>query len=196
MYDSFVFCNRFLTKKRAICRVAIWDPNRYPTLPPMWPFLGRIALAAARTGCIRRAPTSPINTSSPRLRTRPASEVICQNRAHPASPPRNLAAPESSIVWPPLCCWRAAVAQRACNALPTCTAAARAACGDCEARDLGRELRPRDYMQRTWRLSAPLPANSCRPRPSAPHHARVHTAGHRRVSPAQTTTPAHQRFPL
>ena len=104
--------------------------------------------------------------------------------------------PESSIVWPPLCCWRAAVAQRACNALPTCTAAARAACGDCEARDLGRELRPRDYMQRTWRLSAPLPANSCRPRPSAPHHARVHTAGHRRVSPAQTTTPAHQRFPL
>ena len=24
MYDSFVFCNRFLTKKRAICRVAIW----------------------------------------------------------------------------------------------------------------------------------------------------------------------------
>ena len=131
----------------------------------MWPFLGRNALAEARTGCIRRALTSPINASSPRLRTRPASEVICQNRAHPASPPRNLAAPESSIVWPPLCCWRAAVAQRACNALPTCTAAARAACGDCEARDLGRELRPRDHMQRTWRLSVPLPANGCRPPP-------------------------------
>ena len=29
---------------------------------------------------------------------------------------------------------------------------------------------------------------------SAPHHARAHTTGHRRVSPAQTTTPAQQRL--